>query len=63
MWWCDEIKGCRHHGLIADEIRLHLRTEGSDAVLEIEERAPLGESREFCLVHVLRNKIAEVRKA
>ncbi len=46
---------CRHHGLIADEIRLHLRTEGSDAVLEIDERAPLGESREFCLVHVLRN--------
>ena len=46
---------CRHHGLITDDIALQLRTEGHEAVLEITEHTRLGDAREFCLVHVLRN--------
>ncbi len=49
---------CRHHALLADDIRLELVAGGEGAAIVIEERAPLGqgrEGREFCLVHVLRN--------
>jgi AraC-like DNA-binding protein len=49
---------CRHHSLLADDIRLELLVTGDSAAIVIEERGPLGgsgERREFCLVHVLRN--------
>jgi len=50
---------CRHHGLLADDIRLRLVTTGDSAAISIEERSDLGRhgdaTRAFCLVHVLRN--------
>jgi AraC-like DNA-binding protein len=46
---------CRHHGLLADDISLHLHTQGDMAELTITEQRPLGPMREFCLVSVLRN--------
>jgi AraC-like DNA-binding protein len=50
---------CRHHGLLADDIRLRLVTSGDSAAITIEEDARLGRlapaARAFCLVHVLRN--------
>lgn len=49
---------CRHHALLADDIRLELVATGQSAAIVIEERGPLSEGREgreFCLVHVLRN--------
>jgi AraC-like DNA-binding protein len=50
---------CRHHALIADDIRLGLVQQGDTATIAIEERANLSRhgaaAREFCLVHVLRN--------
>ena len=45
----------RHHGLIADDIKLELATNGHTATLGITEQRDLGELREFCLVSVLRN--------
>ena len=46
---------CRHHGLLADDIALHLATQGDTATLAITEARDLGALREFCLVSVLRN--------
>ena len=46
---------CRHHGLIADDIRLTLSVNGGTALLSITEQQDLGDLREFCLVSVLRN--------
>ena len=46
---------CRHHGLIADDIRLTLSVAGDTAMLAITEHRDLGVLREFCLVSVLRN--------
>ena len=46
---------CRHHGLLADDIALHLTTTGDTATLAITEARDLGALREFCLVSVLRN--------
>ena len=46
---------CRHHGLIADDITLHLSVNGPTATLTITEHRDLGDLREFCLVSVLRN--------
>jgi AraC-like DNA-binding protein len=46
---------CRHHGLIADDIRLTLSVTGDTATLSITEHRDLGALREFCLVSVLRN--------
>lgn len=46
---------CRHHGLIADDIRLKLSVAGDTALLSITEQRNLGPLREFCLVSVLRN--------
>lgn len=44
---------CRHHGLICDNLALHIEPEGACMVLrEIE---PLGDLREFCMVSLLRN--------
>ena len=46
---------CRHHGLLAEDIALHLTTTGDTATLTITEARDLGALREFCLVSVLRN--------
>jgi AraC-like DNA-binding protein len=46
---------CRHHGLLADDIRLTLTQEDGIATLAIEELSALGAMREFCLLSVLRN--------
>ncbi len=46
---------CRHHGLLADDIALHLASDGGTAELAITEPRDLGALREFCLVSVLRN--------
>jgi AraC-like DNA-binding protein len=44
---------CRHHGLICDNLALHVEPQGACVVLsEIE---PLGNLREFCMVSLLRN--------
>ena len=46
---------CRYHALLADDIQVELSVSGPSAVVAIDERRDLGEAREFCLVHVLRN--------
>jgi AraC-like DNA-binding protein len=49
---------CRHHALLAGDIRLGLAVTVEHAAIVIDERGPIGqetEGREFCLVHVLRN--------
>lgn len=46
---------CRHHGLLAEDIRLTLTSQDGMATLAIEERSDLGAMREFCLLSVLRN--------
>ena len=46
---------CRHHGLLADDIRLSLNVAGGLAEFRIEEARDLGDFREFCLVSVMRN--------
>ena len=50
---------CRHHGLIADDIRLRLITQGPSAAIVVDEEARHtaldADRREFSLVHVLRN--------
>lgn len=46
---------CRYHALLADDIQVELSVSGPVAVVAIDERRDLGEAREFCLVHVLRN--------
>ncbi len=46
---------CRHHALLTDDIVFSLHVRGEQADLEIEERRPLGELREFCLLTSLRN--------
>lgn len=48
---------CRHHGLLTDDIALHLGAEGSIATLRIAEARDLGPLREFCLVSMLRNAL------
>ena len=48
---------CRHHGLLTDDIALHLSTEGDTATLTITEARDLGALREFCLVSMLRNAL------
>jgi len=52
---------CRHHGLLTDDLTLHLHTQGPVARISITEHrsagpiAPGGPLREFCLVSLLRN--------
>ena len=48
---------CRHHGLLTDDIALHLGAEGDTATLRITEARDLGPLREFCLVSMLRNAL------
>ncbi len=48
---------CRHHGLLADDIALHLAERDGVATLHLEERRSLGACREFCVVSVLRNAL------
>lgn len=45
---------CRHHRLLTEDVLLHLSEEGPVATLAIDERRPLGELREFCLMTLLR---------
>ncbi|MES2973977.1 MAG: AraC family transcriptional regulator [Pseudomonadota bacterium] len=46
---------CRHHGLIAPDIRLGLASGGDTAVISVDELADLGPARELSLCFVLRN--------
>ena len=46
---------CRHHGLLQDDISLHLDSEAGTATLSLTTRRDLGPYREFCPVSVLRN--------
>ncbi len=50
---------CRHHGLLADDLRLALVPGGDSAAIVVEEspahRALPAQAREFSLVHILRN--------
>lgn len=50
---------CRHHGLLSDDIRLRLSTQGSLFTVTLEEQNTghwlSGEMREFCHVSLLRN--------
>ena len=51
---------CRHHGLLTDDITLHLPRPGGDepARISLHKHRPLGVGgalREFCVVSVLRN--------
>jgi AraC-like DNA-binding protein len=47
---------CRHHGLLADEIRLALAVSGSNAAITLEERQPLpADVRELSIAFILRN--------
>jgi AraC-like DNA-binding protein len=50
---------CRHHGLIAPDVRVTVQQQGDTAVIAVDELASLGRhgaaAREFCLVHLLRN--------
>jgi AraC-like DNA-binding protein len=48
---------CRHHQLLSDDIHLQLCQDQGLARLELHERHPLGEMREFCTVSVLRNAL------
>ncbi|MDA8519203.1 AraC family transcriptional regulator [Acidovorax sp. NCPPB 4044] len=48
---------CRHHALLADDIGLHLDTDGGIATLSLSEHRDLGALREFCTVSVLRNAL------
>lgn len=48
---------CRHHGLLTDDIALHLGAEDDTATLRITEARDLGPLREFCLVSMLRNAL------
>ena len=48
---------CRHHGLLTDDIALHLSERDGVATLQLDERRPLDVCREFCVVSVLRNAL------
>lgn len=48
---------CRHHNLLTHSIHLQLTVQANLAVLALEEKADLGELREFCIVSVLRNAL------
>ncbi len=45
---------CRHHGLLTDDVRLHLERSAHGVELRIEERRDLAKFREFCLVTLMR---------
>jgi AraC-like DNA-binding protein len=48
---------CRHHGLLTDDIHLHLSEHDGVATLQLDEARDLGGFREFCVVSVLRNAL------
>jgi AraC-like DNA-binding protein len=48
---------CRHHGLLTDDIRLHVDEHQGSAILQLDEAHDLGKFREFCIVSVLRNAL------
>ena len=48
---------CRHHGLLTDDIRLHVHEHNGQAILQLDEVHDLGVFREFCIVSVLRNAL------
>jgi AraC-like DNA-binding protein len=48
---------CRHHGLLTEDIALHLSISNGLARLELNEQHALGEMQEFCTVSVLRNAL------
>jgi len=48
---------CRHHGLLTDDIALHVSERNGIATLQLDEISDLGKVREFCVVSVLRNAL------
>lgn len=46
---------CRHHGLLTDDVSLHLHAPDGTATLTLLEQRDLGSLREFCQVSLLRN--------
>jgi len=48
---------CRHHGLLTDDVGLHLQAHDGTATLTLQERRDLGTLREFCQVSLLRNML------
>ncbi len=48
---------CRHHGLLTDDIALHITEHQGVATLQLDEVRDLGSFREFCVVSVLRNAL------
>jgi AraC-like DNA-binding protein len=48
---------CRHHGLLTDDIRVHVSERNGVATLQLDEVRDLGVFREFCVVSVLRNAL------
>lgn len=47
---------CRHHGLLADDLRLALEVQGGQAAITLREARPLPPAqRELCIAYVLRN--------
>ncbi len=46
---------CRHHGLLTDDLALHVQVTDGRAEVLVTEARDLGPVREFCLVSVLRN--------
>ncbi len=48
---------CRHHGLLTQDVRLELTTEGDTARLTLHETRDFGPLREFCHVSLLRNAL------
>ena len=51
------VRWCRHHGLLTDDINLHLADDANTATLTLTEARDLGPLREFCLVSMLRNAL------
>jgi AraC-like DNA-binding protein len=48
---------CRHHGLLTDDIQLHVSEHQGSAILQLDEAHDLGTFQEFCIVSVLRNAL------
>ncbi len=44
----------RHHRLLIDDIELQLRVHAGTATIDLIERKPLGQTRDFCLLSYLR---------
>ncbi|MGN1057722.1 MAG: AraC family transcriptional regulator, partial [Comamonas sp.] len=46
---------CRHHGLLTQDIGLHLQVDGPIASIHLQVQRDLGALQEFCVLSVLRN--------